>query len=523
MNPREPFALSFSGQGFSWADSLRGAGADLRATVDQAAQLLEPLSAELAGRRPRGFHPFDWAQQPPAWDLSAPEVSVPGIFLAQLNLLDALAAQGLELDDAVAVAGHSQGRLAEFALDGLGGTAGRAEMLAIAQLIGAAMTHTARRYGLVRDRAAAPMVSINADPHDIAAALRDTGADTVIGLHNSARDAVLSGPPADNLAVARALGVEARPLKVAAAFHHPRMSEAVEQVVDWAQQVDLDTGLAERAARAVLTDVIDWPAQVGRLVDAGAQWILEIGPEEGVRPLTEKIVEGRGIGVLAVGTAEGQARLIDPGHQLAPPRPYRDFAPRTTAGGELVTRFTRLTGYQAVLLAGMTPTTVDPAIVAAAANAGYWAELAGGGQVTDQLLGDNLDYLREHLVSGVNAQFNALYLNPRQWRRQVAGKRQVPTARANGAPVNGIVCSAGIPPLDEAVELYRSLRESNIPWVAFKPGAVHHVDKVLEIARAVAPAPVIMQLEGGLAGGHHSWEDLDELLLATYALSLIHI
>ncbi|WP_296205328.1 type I polyketide synthase [uncultured Corynebacterium sp.] len=517
MNPREPFALSFSGQGFSWADSLRGAGADLRATVDQAAQLLEPLAAELAGRRPRGFHPFDWAQQPPAWDLSAPEVSVPGIFLAQLNLLDVLAAQGLELNDAVAVAGHSQGRLAEFALDGLDGTAGRAEMLAIAQLIGAAMTHTARRYGLVRDRAAAPMVAINADPHDIAAALRDTGADTVIGLHNSARDAVLSGPPADNLAVARALGVEARPLKVAAAFHHPHMSEAVEQVVDWAQQVGLDTGLAERAARAVLTDVIDWPAQVGRLVDAGAQWILEIGPEEGVRALTEKIVEGRGIGVLAVGTAKGQARLIDPGHQPAPPRPYRDFAPRTTEGGELVTRFTRLTGYQAVLLAGMTPTTVDPAIVAAAANAGYWAELAGGGQVTDQLLGDNLDYLREHLAPGVNAQFNALYLNPRQWRRQVAGKRQVPTARANGAPVNGIVCSAGIPPLDEAVELYRSLREGNIPWVAFKPGAVRHVDKVLEIARAVAPAPVIMQLEGGLAGGHHSWEDLDELLLATYA------
>ena len=26
-----------------------------------------------------------------------------------------------------------------------------------------------------------------------------------------------------------------------------------------------------------------------------------------------------------------------------------------------------------------------------------------------------------------------------------------------------------------------------------------------------------MQLEGGVAGGHHSWEDLDELLIATYA------
>ena len=135
MNPREPFALSFSGQGFSWTDSLRGADRELRATVDEAAQLLEPLAAELAGRRPRGFHPFDWTQQPPAWDLSAPEVSVPGIFLAQLNLLDALAAQGLVASDAVAAAGHSQGRLAEFVLDG---ESGRAEMLAIAS---ASYTH----------------------------------------------------------------------------------------------------------------------------------------------------------------------------------------------------------------------------------------------------------------------------------------------------------------------------------------------------------------------------------------------
>src|SRR4029450_9372835 len=28
---------------------------------------------------------------------------------------------------------------------------------------------------------------------------------------------------------------------------------------------------------------------------------------------------------------------------------------------------------------------------------------------------------------------------------------------------------------------------------------------------------VIVHIEGGRAGGHHSWEDLDDLLLATYA------
>ena len=29
--------------------------------------------------------------------------------------------------------------------------------------------------------------------------------------------------------------------------------------------------------------------------------------------------------------------------------------------------------------------------------------------------------------------------------------------------------------------------------------------------------PVIVHIEGGRAGGHHSWEDLDDLLLATYS------
>ena len=39
---------------------------------------------------------------------------------------------------------------------------------------------------------------------------------------------------------------------------------------------------------------------------------------------------------------------------------------------------------------------------------------------------------------------------------------------------------------------------------------------VLAIAREV-DTTVIAHIEGGVAGGHHSWEDLDELLLATYA------
>ncbi len=78
-----------------------------------------------------------------------------------------------------------------------------------------------------------------------------------------------------------------------------------------------------------------------------------------------------------------------------------------------------------------------------------------------------------------------------------------------------MVVSAGIPPLEEAVELVESLHADNFPWVAFKPGTIKQIDQVLRIAEQ-APGLIIMQVEGGHAGGHHSWEDLDELLAATY-------
>ena len=81
-----------------------------------------------------------------------------------------------------------------------------------------------------------------------------------------------------------------------------------------------------------------------------------------------------------------------------------------------------------MLLAGMTPTTVDPAIVAAAANAGHWAELAGGGQVTEEIFARNIATLTDLLEPGREAQFNALFLDPYLWKLQLGGKRLVQKA-----------------------------------------------------------------------------------------------
>ena len=184
---------------------------------------------------------------------------------------------------------------------------------------------------------------------------------------------------------------------------------------------------------------------------------------------------------------------------------------------KLSTKFTRLTGRSPILLAGMTPTTVDAKIVAAAANAGHWAELAGGGQVTEEIFESRIAELTGLLEPGRAVQFNTLFLDPYLWKLQVGGKRLVQRARQSGAPIDGVVVSAGIPDLSEAVELIDELNSVGISHVVFKPGTVDQIKSVIKIAAEVPGKDVIVHIEGGRAGGHHSWEDLDDLLLSTYA------
>ena len=76
--------------------------------------------------------------------------------------------------------------------------------------------------------------------------------------------------------------------------------------------------------------------------------------------------------------------------------------------------------------------------------------------------------------------------------------------------------TAGIPEREEAVPLLRRLRDEGFPYIALKPGTIDQIKQVLAIAREVPEMPVIIEIEDGHAGGHHSWEDLDSMLLATY-------
>lgn len=126
----------------------------------------------------------------------------------------------------------------------------------------------------------------------------------------------------------------------------------------------------------------------------------------------------------------------------------------------LRTRHSDWSGRSPVVLAGMTPTTVDARIVAAAANRGHVAELAGGGQVTADILAERFDELGELLEPGMEVVFNALHLDPYLWGLHLG--RTVIRARHAGAPICGVTVSAGIPERDQAVALLDELTAEGI-------------------------------------------------------------
>ena len=561
----EPYAVAFGGQGSAWLETLEelvssaGIESELAALAGEVELLLEPVAKELVVVRPIGFEPLQWVRALAAEDpvpsdkhLTSAAVSIPGVLLTQIAAGRALARQGMDWvgTPPVAVAGHSQGVLAVEAFKSLkDGAARDVELLALAQLIGAAGTLVARRRGIsvLGDRP--PMVSVtNADPKRIRRLLDEFAQDVrtvlppVLSIRNGRRSVVITGTPeqlsrfelycrqisekeeADRKNKVRGGDVFAPvfdPVRVEVGFHTPRLGDGIDIVGGWAEKVGLDVALARQLTEAILVNGVDWVEEITKVERAGARWILDLGPGDILTRLTAPVIRGLGVGIVPAATRGGQRNLFTVGATPEVARAWSSYAPtvvRLPDGRvKLSTKFTRLTGRSPILLAGMTPTTVDAKIVAAAANAGHWAELAGGGQVTEEIFADRVRQLSGLLDEGRTYQFNALFLDPYLWKLQVGGKRLVQKARQSGAAIDGLVVSAGIPDLEEAVELIDELNDVGISHVVFKPGTIEQIRSVIRIATEVPTKPVIMHVEGGRAGGHHSWEDLDDLLLATYS------
>lgn len=158
------------------------------------------------------------------------------------------------------------------------------------------------------------------------------------------------------------------------------------------------------------------------------------------------------------------------------------------------------------LVAAMTPTTSLQGIdlVAAIMNAGFHAELAGGGLSRPDLFKDAVNELVSKIKPGLGIAINMLYLNEKQWGFQYPSVLRM---RKAGIPIECITIGAGILTMGRAAEIITELQQAGINLICFKPGSVDGIYSVIEIAIAAPKMNVMLQWTGDRAGGHHSFED----------------
>ncbi|QGU03646.1 type I polyketide synthase [Corynebacterium comes] len=536
-------ALIFSGQGSPWQSALVDA-ATAHHTGDRLNQLLQaartttgPVAREISSTVPGSLERLADLLSPDATAGTGtidalPAVSVPGIVLGQIAALDHLRDLGINLDESTLL-GHSQGSL------GVVAARHPEQALAFAVLLGTALSRVVGS-GDPRSR----MLSVRGVERAVVE--KHAGA-ACLAVINGPRHHVLSGSPeelaAAQASIARAVQahndrLELREfggreitaafdeLPVAAPFHHPDMREAADLAVEWAQRCNIDLGeySVRELACAILVDPHNWPAQVAQLTADETKHVLCL--DGGLARLTAPLLAGSGIALIPAATTVERDRLATPGSELPDERDWAEFAPRLVRLPDgrtyTQTRFSAVTGLSPIMLGGMTPTTADAGIVAAAANAGYWTELAGGGMYSDEVFAHHNDGLVELLEPGRTAQFNTMFFDRFLWNLQFGQTRIVPKARAAGAPFNGVTISAGIPEVEEATELLAQLHADGFPYIALKPGTTKQIRDTLQIAAANPDSHILMQIEDGHAGGHHSWTDLDDMLMQTYAETRRH-
>lgn len=329
-----PFALCFSGQGFEWLGTLRQAAprgsrvrAELTETVAASRARLAPLTDELTVHRLWGFDPLTWADRPnpPAFDLATSSVSVPGIFLAQVAQFLQLREWGVDTDAAVACTGHSQGI---FGVRMIEGRADASTILAIAELIGAAMPRVARAHGLIASPEGMPMQAfIGVGLAEVEEAMAQVAPEAYVGLVNSVDAVVGVGRPADLARVAQLLP-QARTvaLPIPVGTHHPVMEAAVRQVGRWATACGLDgrdVELATELAHHVLVRRVNWVEDTSAVHAAGARYVLDLGPGPGMAAATARNLADSDIRILSIATPRGRKELLDV--PPAPPVPQVDI------------------------------------------------------------------------------------------------------------------------------------------------------------------------------------------------------
>lgn len=270
------------------------------------------------------------------------------------------------------------------------------------------------------------------------------------------------------------------------------------------------------------TKVIVANSQITHIVDFGH------GGPQGIGATCSRNFEGYGVQVILAGSFQpldsplclDKSELFNQKQlQPLPENWYLEYSPKliqrqANEPPVLDTKFTRALGKPPIMVAGMTPTSVDHELVAAILNAGYHGELAGGGLPTQKMFMDRVDALVSSVKEGYGITLNLLFLNPSLWNMQYP---LITKLAREGYPMEGLTCAAGTPSLEKATEIISNLKDAGLLHISFKPGTIEAILDVIEIARHNPDVTIILQWTGGRGGGHHSFEDFHEPILQTYA------
>ncbi|KAJ2795963.1 fatty acid synthase alpha subunit Lsd1, partial [Coemansia furcata] len=240
----------------------------------------------------------------------------------------------------------------------------------------------------------------------------------------------------------------------------------------------------------------------------GITHIVDFGPGglSGFGFIAYRNIEGMGVPVICAGAlvsrsskpylgTKAELYKIDLAGVTTVPNWLAEFGPklvRTIHDNQLHidTPMSRVLGAPTVMVAGMTPTTVNECFVAAINNAGYHAELAGGGMYTEGEMERKIDNLVKVVKPGQGITLNCIYVNQKQWSFQFPALLRL---RTKGMPIAGLCIGGGVPSLDSATTIIDSLRSAGIRHVAFKPSTAEAIRHVVNIAKAHVDYPVVLQ------------------------------
>ncbi len=554
------FHVIFSGQSSEYIDELKmlALHPDVAAFLKEVEPLLaeECASAEVrrSGYCPAGLLPWSWAsgaiEAPPADYLVRSEVSQPMLFITAMAHAVALRLFPEDRPEIAAYSGHSQGIVAAVvAAQGRGDLEKRAALVARYLLWqGIRMQNSCGWFAPVpiEGMLLSPMLALTGPSRmEIQEILEEMPESRRpdISLRNTPDRHVLSGNPQDLAAFMQAFSkkygresrgrkiwFDAEPLSVSGAYHCRLMAQGRRDIdadlarlgLDFAawpilrpvyschdgSRLDLSPHLTQTLMDIQYTGTVDWPATVKAMADGHPDVRTAVipGPGAGLRKLTAGLLQGRAECVPSPETRTDGGGIASGSWPRVMELPDGRVA--------FSSRFTERTGKKPLILAGMTPTTATSRLVAAAANAGYVAELAGGGQVTEKIFRRRMEELRELLQPGAAVVLNTLYLDPYLFDLHM--RKLLFRLKKEGYPLCGFTLTAGVPPVAEARNLLDKAVEHGMDLCSFKVGTPEQIEQVIAIAKAAPEHFMVIQLEGGEGGGHHGWYGLKNLLARSW-------